>query len=191
MLRTIQFVVVLVIVTICAGLAQIPPAHTFAADAPSPISITPVASTEVVGPIAPERPVETPTPAAIVTFTAPEVVSPPPAAFQSGCPDGGPQVSEAQMVAWAADHDWGPYSAAQMGLLFQRESGGCVAIISPSNDHGCTQINYAPDRDRRWNFARIRSDCAYAIAVANEHYWERGGGRAGITAWYAGKGWLW
>lgn len=170
---------------------------------PSPVITTPVVLATRVEPVDPidyywpetRLTVQAATSSSAPSYESPKREAPAivTAARAPECPAGaGPYVTSAQMAQWAASYRWGPYSPAQMGALFTRESGGCVGIVSPTNDHGCTQMHWSPETAARWDFARIRADCAYAIEAAAALYASReADGLVGIQAWVAGRGWLW
>lgn len=195
MLKVIQFTVALIVVALSW--------RTFQPAAPASMAarIEAPAVVEQVGPAEPYNLPAAPPPTAVATLVVTALavavpVSPPTVlaakAEPGGCPDGGPRVSQVAMIQWASAYDWGGYTPNQMGALFDRESGGCVGIISRTGDHGCTQMHLDDSTAALWDFSRIRSDCAYAIQTANDLYWRRvASGLRGITAWNAGQGWLW
>lgn len=199
MLRTIQSVIALLIAITVVTMLQGAPGPSAP---PKPVidpppAVEAAATHELIGPATPRtlpvvRVAVTPTPASPRVEFAAHSSAPAPETYASGCPDGGPRASRAQMAAWAAAYDWGPWTPTQIAALFARESGGCVSIVSITEDSGCTQIHFTEERGRRWDFARIRADCAYAIAIANDVYHEREAhGMRGITGWFAGEGFLW
>jgi hypothetical protein len=102
-------------------------------------------------------------------------------------------VSEAAMIALVSGYEWDGYPAAEIARLFLLESsGGCVDVISVTNDWGCTQIHRAYGRDAWIDFDRLLVDCAYGVAVAREVWAKReAAGLCGVCGWYAGRGWLW
>ena len=101
-------------------------------------------------------------------------------------------VSAAQMYRMVSEHDWPGYSAEQIAGLFLEESGGCIAVVSVTNDYGACQVHRAGDRDEWIDFDRVLVDPEYAITVCRE-IWERrtAAGICAICGWYAGEGVLW
>lgn len=99
------------------------------------------------------------------------------------------RLTRAELADLASVRSWPGQTTEAMAETFWRESGGCVSVISETDDHGCTQIHRYPDREARWDFARIRSDCGYAMDVSEAVYREHG--RLGVpagTAFVAGAG---
>lgn len=102
------------------------------------------------------------------------------------------RLTRAELADLASVRSWPGQTTEAMAETFWRESGGCVSVISETDDHGCTQIHRYPEREARWDYARIRTDCGYAMDVSETVYREHGrlGVQAG-TAFVAGEGVLW
>lgn len=101
-------------------------------------------------------------------------------------------LSASDMRALVGRHDWTPWTADEITWLFLEESGGCIAVVSVTNDWGACQVHYSDDRAEWVDFPRVISDPGYAISVCHAIFEKRiAADICGICAWYAGRGVLW
>lgn len=137
-------------------------------------------------------PEPTPTPE-VITWPQPEPTFHALTVDLVGCLNGdGPVVSRETLLRHVAAFDWGTRSPSLVTDVFMAESGGCVNVVSATDDHGICQVHRG-DLDRSWvDFDRVVSDVGYAVSVCNKVFWKRiNAGMCGLCGWYAGRGWAW
>lgn len=101
-------------------------------------------------------------------------------------------VSRSSLYRYVSAYDWGRHSPDVVTDVFMAESGGCVNVVSPTDDWGSCQVHRG-DLDRAWvDFDRVVTDVGYAVSVCNKVFWKRiNAGMCGLCGWYAGRGWAW
>ncbi len=90
-----------------------------------------------------------------------------------------------EMAYMTSAYEWEGTTPERMAQVFMLENGGCTSTTS-SEAAGCTQVEWSPERAKKWDFDRIRTSCQYAITIAHNVFEEyRAIGWNPLHAWTA------